>query len=171
MKVEITLHTIYLSLGSNLGDRLQNLRRAVQSITESVGFVTKQSKIYETQSWGYSDSDYLNMAIAVQTTLPPTLLLKAINTIETQMGRVRSGNGYEARPIDIDILFYGGEIIDTPHLTIPHPRIPLRRFVLQPMSDIAPDFVHPTMDKTMAVLLEECGDEGEVTEYFNDTMP
>ena len=171
MKVEITLHTIYLSLGSNIPDRAAHLSRATNRIAESIGTIIKKSPIYETQSWGYNDNDYLNMAIEVQTTLSPSDLLKTINKIEADLGRVRSGNGYEARTIDIDILFYDNETIDLPLLTIPHPKIALRRFVLQPMADIAPDFVHPTMGKTMAVLLEECGDEGEVTKYFNDTMP
>ena len=171
MNVKITLHTIYLSLGSNIPDRAANLSRAVERIVESVGTVTKQSPIYETQSWGYDDNDYLNMAIEAKTTLSPSDLLKATNKIEADLGRVRSGNGYEARTIDIDILFYDNETIDLTLLTIPHPKIALRRFVLQPMADIAPDFVHPTMGKTMAVLLKECGDEGEVIEYSNDTTP
>ena len=155
-------HTTYLSLGSNIPDRAANLSRAVERIVESVGTVTMQSPIYETQSWGYSDEDYLNQTIKVETALAPLQLLTTINAIESALGRVRSGNGYEARTIDIDILFYDNETIDLPQLTIPHPKIALRRFVLQPMADIAPDFVHPTMGKTMAVLLEECGDEGEV---------
>lgn len=163
--------TTYLSLGSNIPDRAANLRRAVEQIAVSVGTVTMQSPIYETQSWGYTDGDYLNQTIAVETALPPKQLLAATAAIETALGRVRSGNGYEARTIDIDILFYDNEIIDSPHLTVPHPKIALRRFVLQPTADIAPDFVHPRMGKTIRQLLEECEDEGEVIEYFNDTMP
>ena len=166
-----TSHTIYLSLGSNIPDRAAHLSRATNCIAESIGTIIIKSSIYETQSWGYDDNDYLNMAIEVKTTLSPSDLLKATNKIEADLGRVRSGNGYEARTIDIDILFYYNESLDLPLLTIPHPKIALRRFVLQPMADIAPDFVHPTKGKTMAVLLEECGDEGGVTEYFNDTMP
>lgn len=154
-------HTTYLSLGSNIPDRADNLSRAVNCITESVGTVTMQSPIYETQSWGYDDNDYLNMAIEVKTTLSPSDLLKTINKIESALGRVRSGNGYEARTIDIDILFYDNETIDLPLLTIPHPKIALRRFVLQPTADIAPDFVHPRMGKTIRQLLEECEDTGQ----------
>ncbi|MBP5682031.1 MAG: 2-amino-4-hydroxy-6-hydroxymethyldihydropteridine diphosphokinase [Bacteroidales bacterium] len=154
-------HTTYLSLGSNLGDRADNLRRAIEQIDASVGTVTMQSPIYETQSWGYSDEDYLNQTIEVETALPPLQLLQTVNSIESQMGRIRSGNGYEARPIDIDILFYDNEILDTPQLVIPHPKIALRRFVLQPTADIAPDFVHPTIGKTIRQLLEECEDTGQ----------
>ncbi|MBO7439698.1 MAG: 2-amino-4-hydroxy-6-hydroxymethyldihydropteridine diphosphokinase [Bacteroidales bacterium] len=154
-------HTTYLSLGSNLGDRADNLRRAIEQIAASVGTVTMQSPIYETQSWGYSDEDYLNQTIACETALTPLQLLQTVNTIESQMGRIRSGNGYEARPIDIDILFYDNEILDTPQLVIPHPKIALRRFVLQPTADIAPDFVHPTIHKTIRQLLEECEDTGQ----------
>ena len=154
-------HTTYLSLGSNLGDRADNLRRAIEQIATSVGTVTMQSPIYETQSWGYSDEDYLNQTIKVETALTPLQLLQSVNTIESQMGRIRSGNGYEARPIDIDILFYDNEILDTPQLVIPHPKIALRRFVLQPTADIAPDFVHPILQKTIRQLLEECEDTGQ----------
>jgi 2-amino-4-hydroxy-6-hydroxymethyldihydropteridine diphosphokinase len=161
MKVKITLHTTYLSLGSNIPDRAANLRRAVNCITESVGTVTKQSPIYETQSWGYSDGNYLNQTIAVETALAPLQLLTTINAIESALGRVRSGKGYEARTIDIDILFYDNEILDTPQLVIPHPKIALRRFVLQPTADIAPDFVHPRIGKTIRQLLEECEDTGQ----------
>lgn len=161
--------TTYLSLGSNIPDRAANLRRAVEQIAVSVGSVTMQSPIYETQSWGYSDGNYLNQTIAVETALTPQQLLVATAAIETALGRVRSGNGYEARTIDIDILFYDNEILDTPQLTIPHPKIALRRFVLQPTADIAPDFVHPRMGKTIRQLLEECEDTGEVIEHFNDT--
>ena len=156
-------HTTYLSLGSNIPDRAANLSRAVNCIAESIGTIIKKSPIYETQSWGYDDNDYLNMAIEVKTTLSPSDLLKTINKIEADLGRVRSGNGYEARTIDIDILFYDNETIDLPLLTIPHPKIALRRFVLQPMADIAPDFVHPRIGKTIRQLLEECEDTGQCT--------
>lgn len=160
-----TTHTTYLSLGSNIHDRAANLRRAIEQIAAAVGTVTAQSPIYQTQSWGYSDDDYLNQTIVCETALPPHQLLTAVNAIEAQMGRIRSGNGYEARPIDIDILFYDNEIIDTPTLTIPHPKIALRRFVLQPTADIAPDYVHPTLHKTIQNLLDECEDTGAVMEW------
>jgi len=156
-----TSHTTYLSLGSNIPDRAANLRRAVEQIAVSVGTVTKQSPIYETQSWGYNDGNYLNQTIAVETALAPLQLLTTINTIESALGRVRSGKGYEARTIDIDILFYDNEILDTPQLVIPHQKIALRRFVLQPTADIAPDFVHPRIGKTIRQLLEECEDTGQ----------
>ena len=161
-----TSHTTYLSLGSNIPDRAANLRRAVEQIAVSVGTVTMQSPIYETQSWGYTDGDYLNQTIAVETTLTPQQLLAATAAIETALGRVRSGNGYEARTIDIDILFYDNEIIDSPHLTVPHPKIALRRFVLQPTADIAPDYLHPTLHKTISQLLDECTDTGKVRKFI-----
>ncbi len=115
-------HTTYLSLGSNIPDRAANLSRAVNCIAESIGTVTMQSPIYETQSWGYTDGDYLNQTIAVETALPPQQLLTVAAAIETALGRVRSGNGFEARTIDIDILLYDNEIIVSPHLTVPHPK-------------------------------------------------
>ena len=154
--------TTYLSLGSNIPDRAANLRRAVEQIAVSVGTVTMQSPIYETQSWGYTDGDYLNQTIAVEPALPPQQLLAATAAIETALGRVRSGNGYEARTIDIDILFYDNEIIDSPHLTVPHPKIALRRFVLTPLKEIAPEFLHPVLKKTVRQLLDECEDTGRV---------
>ena len=158
--------TTYLSLGSNIPDRAANLRRAVEQIAVSVGTVTMQSPISETQSWGYTDGNYLNQTIAVETTLTPQQLLAATAAIETALGRVRSGNGYEARTIDIDILFYDNEIIDSPHLTVPHPKIALRRFVLQPTADIAPDYLHPTLHKTISQLLDECPDTGKVRKFI-----
>lgn len=159
-------HTTYLSLGSNIPDRAANLSRAVNCIAESIGTVTMQSPIYETQSWGYSDEDYLNQTIKVETALAPLQLLTKINVIESALGRVRSGKGYEARTIDIDILFYDNEIFDTPKLTIPHPKITLRRFVLQPTADIAPDYLHPTLHKTISQLLDECTDTGKVRKFI-----
>lgn len=156
------LHTTYLSLGSNIPDRAANLSRAVEEIGKAVGLITQKSPIYETQSWGYNDSDYLNQTIAVQTNLAPLELLEMINQIEQQLGRVRSGNGYEARTIDIDILLYDSEVINMPNLTIPHPKIALRQFVLRPTADIAPEIVHPTLRKTIRQLLDECEDDGEI---------
>lgn len=162
--------TVYLSLGSNQGDREGYLQQATDLIRARVGSVVCCSTVYETAPWGRfevgEDKPFLNMAVEVQTQLTPQELLATVNAIEQDLGRRRpagSSSGeacrvYVSRPIDIDIIFYGSEVVDTPRLTIPHPRMQLRRFVLQPLCDMAPDFVHPVLGRTLRQLLEACPD-------------
>jgi 2-amino-4-hydroxy-6-hydroxymethyldihydropteridine diphosphokinase len=143
-----TLKTVYLSLGSNLGDRKEILEKAIVLLSEKVGVVVKQSKDYETVPWGVTDQpDFLNLAIEIHTLLKPLEVLEQTQSIENQLGRVRKEK-WGARLIDIDILFYGNEIIDEPNLKIPHPLIQERDFVLTPMAEIAPNFVHPLLGET-----------------------
>ncbi|OFY60726.1 MAG: 2-amino-4-hydroxy-6-hydroxymethyldihydropteridine diphosphokinase, partial [Bacteroidetes bacterium RBG_13_42_15] len=145
----------FLGLGTNLGDREENLRKAIAMIGESIGTVVLCSSVYQTEPWGFqSENEFLNAVIKVKTSLKPSGLLGRILMIEAQLGRLREGKGYSSRIIDIDILLYGNEIIKKKGLQIPHPLIQDRRFTLVPLCDIAPEMVHPVLRKTFAELLE-----------------
>lgn len=144
-------HVIYLSLGSNLGDRLTNLRNAITNLPPKVNHIS-QSPVYETQPWGYSDQpDFLNQCIKANTTLEPMELLTLLKETESKLGRKETFR-FGPRMIDLDILFYDDLILETPILTIPHPRISERAFILIPLADIAPDLYHPVLHKTIQQL-------------------
>lgn len=147
---------LYLSLGSNLGDKAANLARAIEMIEARVGCVTLKSGVIETEPWGFeSGNSFLNQAIGVETRLPAMEVLDITQQIERDMGRSeKSGNGtYSDRLIDIDLLLYDEQIVRNERLTIPHPLIPRRRFVLEPLAEIAPDLMHPLLHKTIKELL------------------
>jgi 2-amino-4-hydroxy-6-hydroxymethyldihydropteridine diphosphokinase len=145
-------HAIYLALGTNLGNRLVNLRTAVAAVTPAVT-VLAESPVYETLPWGVIDQpDFLNMVLKVKTYLAPPALLAHLKHIETQLGRAPSIR-YGPRLIDVDILFYDDLVLNTSELTIPHPRLHERAFVLVPLADLAPDFVHPAFGKPVRALL------------------
>jgi 2-amino-4-hydroxy-6-hydroxymethyldihydropteridine diphosphokinase len=153
----------YLGLGTNLGDREENLKKAIENIIMSAGEVISLSGIYVTEPWGFRSEDhFLNMVIRIKTSLKPIDLLKRLLKIEMQMGRVRGSEKYSSRIIDIDILLYENETINKPYLKIPHPRIQERKFVLVPLCDIAAEKIHPVLKKTFKILLEECNDESIV---------
>jgi 2-amino-4-hydroxy-6-hydroxymethyldihydropteridine diphosphokinase len=127
------MEEVYLSLGSNLGNRFGFLQKAKEGISATIGEIVKTSSIYETSSWGYTDPYlYLNQVIRVKTELSPTDILQNIRKIELENGRTRSSDGYTSRTIDIDILFFGNLIIEDDNIIIPHPRIPNRKFILAP---------------------------------------
>ena len=143
---------VYLGLGTNLGDRKQNINKAIGAISLKMS-ISKQSSLYETTAWGYTDQpDFLNQVIQVETNLSPLRLLNFLKKTEVELGRVENFR-YGPRLIDIDILFYDDLIKTTSRLQIPHPRIPERAFVLVPLNEIAPGFVHPVLKKTIAELL------------------
>jgi 2-amino-4-hydroxy-6-hydroxymethyldihydropteridine diphosphokinase len=152
-------HTIYLALGTNLGDRLANLKEAIASLTPQMT-VKGKSQVYETPPWGYADQPkFLNQVVRAKTYLEPEQLLKHLKRLEVALGRKESfPNG--PRLIDIDILFYDDLIYNSPALIIPHPRLHERAFVLVPLMDLAPDLVHPVNNKSVREMLEGCKPEG-----------
>lgn len=147
---------VYLGLGTNLGDKEQNLRRAVQRIEERIGKVVSLSAFYDTAPWGFSsENTFLNAAACVKTTLQPLSVLHLTQEIEREMGRTsKSVDGaYSDRVIDIDLLLYDDRVIDVPELKLPHPLMHRRRFVMEPLAEIAPELVHPVLKKKMRELL------------------
>lgn len=149
---------IFLLLGSNLGTRQDNLLHATTLIEHEVGKIVKASGFYQTAAWGITDQPYfLNQALEITSALDPAHLLTTLLSIESRMGRIRKEKWGE-RIIDIDMLYYGKHILQSNLLTLPHPGIAYRRFVLEPLAEIAPDFVHPLLNKPTTLLLEECKD-------------
>lgn len=157
------VQTAYLSLGSNVGHRALHLQRAILRIGARAGTVSALSRVYETPAWGFESDPFLNLCLAVETALPPEELMETLLNIETQLGRVRQGGaGYAARTLDIDLLYYGREVVATERLQVPHPLLQKRKFVLKPLADIAPQFYHPVLNKDTRNLLQECLDESQL---------
>lgn len=153
---------IYLLLGSNLGDRRRILAKALELVRSAAGKVIRCSSIYETAAWGLTDQPaFLNQVVNLQTALSPDSLLQATQAIEKQLGK-HTIEKWGARLIDIDVLYYGDQQIHTKQLVVPHPYLSERRFTLVPLTEIAPDFVHPVLRLTNRALLEQCADQGEV---------
>lgn len=159
------LHQIFLGLGSNLGNREENLSTAQKLIEEKVGKICSKSSIYETAAWGITEQNaFFNQVIEVQTSFSPSAVLHLVLKIEKDMGRIREIKWGE-RSIDIDILYYNNEIISTENLTVPHPFIQERKFVLVPLCEIAPAFIHPKLKQTNLELLKKCQDSGEIAVF------
>jgi 2-amino-4-hydroxy-6-hydroxymethyldihydropteridine diphosphokinase len=150
--------TAFLLLGANLGDRTSNLEKAAHLIEKRIGIITARSALYETKPWGKTDQpDFLNQVLQLKTEQSPEYLLKTALTIEHDMGRIRKEK-WGARIIDIDLLYVGNQILNSENLTLPHPGIAQRRFVLEPLAELAPDFIHPALNKSHRQLLTECAD-------------
>ncbi|WP_191858128.1 2-amino-4-hydroxy-6-hydroxymethyldihydropteridine diphosphokinase [Hanstruepera ponticola] len=153
-------NTVYISLGSNQGDRLKNLQEAVDAIFKKVGHVQLIAKVYNTPALGFEGPDFLNTCLVASTEKSAQEVLENLLEIETKMGRERlKSGGYESRIIDLDILLFNNDIIHTKALMVPHPQMPNRRFVLQPLFEIGPKQVHPTLNQTISELLEKCEDK------------
>jgi 2-amino-4-hydroxy-6-hydroxymethyldihydropteridine diphosphokinase len=146
------LQTVYLLLGSNLGNREEILEKAIVLLRTEVGGIKAQSQYYHTAPWGVTNQpDFINLALAISTSLSPLEVIQKTQSIENQLGRVRKEK-WGARLIDIDIIFYGTEILDLPNLKVPHPLMQERDFVLTPLAEIAPEFIHPVLLKSVLML-------------------
>ncbi len=149
---------VFLLLGSNLGDRTAYLRKAISLIGTELGTVAEKSSVYETEAWGKTDEpNYLNQVVKVSTELSARQVLEKILQIETIMGRVREEK-WGSRIIDIDILFYGQDVINEPGLIVPHPELHNRKFTLEPLNEMAPDWEHPVLKKSIFRLKSELKD-------------
>lgn len=151
---------ITVILGSNSGNKTENIQQATASLSQQTGKLVASSSVYETAPWGFeSNEPFLNQVLQFETILQPEAFLQQALAIEKSLGRIRPADiRYASRTIDIDLLFCDSEIIRTPILTLPHPRIAERRFVLTPLNEIMPDFIHPLFRKTISQLLSECPD-------------
>jgi 2-amino-4-hydroxy-6-hydroxymethyldihydropteridine diphosphokinase len=177
------MQDVYLSLGSNRGNRENNLLQACRKISRKIGDIIRVSSIYETEPWGFTDDIlFYNQALLVTTMLTPDELIDEIQQIESEAGRIREvpagcsdssacpTNKYSSRPLDIDILFYGGMVLFTEKLMIPHPLMHDRRFALIPLNEIAPDMIHPVFRKSVADLLLSCNDTSKVNKIGGTTL-
>lgn len=156
------MNIVYLLIGGNMGERMANLAAARNRINIDCGRITASSSIYETEAWGYKEQPaFLNQALAIETSLEAEKLMEEILKIEMALGRKRA-IPLGPRIIDIDIIYFNDENINSSNLTIPHPSMADRKFVLTPLVEIAPAFIHPILLKTNQVLLKECGDSSVV---------
>lgn len=164
--MEKLLHHVHLCLGSNVGDRVNHLSFARSEIDQTIGSIIRASLVYESEPWMMPDAGwFLNQVVTCQTHLDPTEVLKRTQFIEHQRGaarKPRGNNAYESRLLDIDILYFNGSHFISEMLTVPHPNIAHRRFVLTPMAEIEPDFRHPILGSTQLDLLIRCPDKSIV---------
>ncbi len=158
------MRDVFFLTGSNLGNRLRNIQSALEIIQLRIGNIKCSSHIYETEPWGYiSKNIFYNQCLQVATGIIPEEIMEIIREIEFDAGRKEHNENYSDRRLDIDVLFYGNEIISTEKIEIPHPRVHLRRFALTAMAEIAPQYVHPVFKMTISRLLENCEDKGKIS--------
>ena len=150
---------VYLSIGSNKGNRSVLINKAIDEIEKKVGIIISRSSIYQSKSWGFDSNDFYNLCLLIDTDIMPKSLLINLKKIEKSMGREDVDSSYSDRFIDIDILFYDNITTDSEDLKIPHPKIEIRKFVLVPMLEIADDYVHPILNKTIKELDNDCSDK------------
>ena len=161
---------VYIALGSNIGNRFALLQEAVFCIGSRIGSILSVSKVYETPAWGFESEAFLNACIKIETEQTALDVLDTLLTIENELGRNRNlSEGYQARPIDLDILLFNNEIISHERLLVPHPRMELRQFVLTPLADIAAKTVHPLLKKNIEELQQKCEDDS-VLSIWNEPL-
>lgn len=152
------MNKTYLLLGSNIGNTAARLKKAKELLSVYIGNIKRESSLYTTAAWGNTrQPDFLNQVIILETQLSPENVMESILDIEKKMGRIRTKK-YDPRIIDIDILFYEKKMINTPQLSVPHPQIANRRFVLVPLNELSPNLKHPALKKTIHQLLRVCPD-------------
>lgn len=157
----------FIGLGSNVGDRLNLIVQAKELIKQMDCNITQQSSIYETPPWGFeAEQHFLNQIIQVTTSMEPSALINELLAIEKKLGRIRVSEDYASRTMDLDILFFNNDILNENNLTIPHPRLHLRNFVLVPMNEIAPNYKHPVLNLTINKLLLQCTDATECKKFL-----
>jgi len=160
------LNKVFLLFGSNIEPRLSFLQKAERGVADLIGKICQLSSVYESDPWGFqADQRFLNRVVIVETDLSPQEVLKRVLSIESKIGRKRHKNGYSSRQIDIDILYFNEANIEEPGLIIPHPGIPVRRFTLVPLVEIAENFIHPVLKQSHAELLNLCSDNLKVRIY------
>ena len=157
------MHQVFLGIGGNIGNKHDNFDKVYTFFQNELGTITKSSSVYETPPWGFqAEVNFWNQVLVVKTEFSAVEVLRKINQIERQFGRKRDGGQYKSREMDIDILYFDEMILDTGNLTIPHPQIANRLFVLVPLAEIAPDFVHPLLRLTSLEMLKNCGDNSVI---------
>lgn len=163
MKLSVR-HTVIIGLGSNKGDRFASLSRALAMLREEAGDIIASSSVWETEPWGFeADEQFLNTVVLLETDKHPRQLMQLFRSVEGRMGRKRNKGGtYESRIIDLDILLWEDRVISMPGLEVPHPRIAGRRFVLEPLAEVAPGAVHPVTGLTAKDMLDLCDDRSDV---------
>lgn len=157
---------VFILLGGNLGDREQIFKNAIDCIVNRIGSIVKTSSLFETEPWGFEhELSFLNQVVVIETSLTALEILVRTQEIEKTLGRVRKKNQYSERTIDVDILFYDDQVISMEELEVPHPRIQERLFTLIPLEEIAADFIHPVLRKSISQLRRDCKDSLEVKKY------
>ena len=149
---------VFILLGGNVGDKSKILEQTRKLIDKRIGRITQQSSVYKTESWGFKTDPFYNQAISLESQLTPFEILEQSQAIERELGRIKISTAYADRKIDIDLIFYDDLNITTEQLTIPHPRIGERRFVLIPLLEIDPELCHPVTGKKLIRMLDECPD-------------
>ena len=157
------MHEVFLGIGGNMGNKAINFQKVHKLIEAEIGLITRRSSVYETPAWGFeSPNPFWNQVLCVETNLSPSEILESIGRIDVDFGRKRTKPGYSSREMDIDILYFDNKIINTENLAIPHPLLHKRLFVLVPLAEIAPEFVHPVIRLTSVEMLTLCDDVSEI---------
>jgi 2-amino-4-hydroxy-6-hydroxymethyldihydropteridine diphosphokinase len=162
------MHQVFLGIGGNIGNKHDNFDKVYTFIKNELGTITKRSSVYETPPWGFQSEDvFWNQVLMIETDYSPFELLQKITEIETLFGRERNNGYYKSRAMDIDILYFDDDIINTSNLTIPHPLLYKRLFVLVPLAEIAPLFLHPVLKQSSLELLKKCEDKPDIKKVEN----